>query len=123
MTGKSTTDVARLFRARRKELGLTQAQAAERAGVAVPTWIRMESGNRCTTATRAAMATSLGWAADAYNRLLAGEDPDSLDAASLDALSTSEGLEQVASILHRMNLTADQIDIIMTLTRRLVEHE
>lgn len=121
MQGRSQSEVAQLFRERRKQLGLTQAEAAERAGVSNPTWIRMEAGGRCSPATRRSVALALGWAIDAHSRLLAGEGPDSLEAATPEQLSAEDGLEQLASTLHRMGLTADRIDIALTLVQRLVE--
>lgn len=121
MSGRSQLEVAQLFRVRRKELGLTQVDAAKHAGVSTPTWIRMEAGDRSTPATRQAAATALGWATDAHTRLLTGEDPASLAAATPEPLSADDGLEQLASILHRMDLTPDRIDIAMTLIQRLVE--
>lgn len=111
-----------LFRARRKELGLTQVEAARHAGVAVPTWIRMEAGHRCTPSTRAAVATALGWSVDAYDRLLTGDDPAALTTSAPGPLSGVEGIEQMTAIMQRMDLSADQIDIIVTLVRRLLEH-
>lgn len=121
MTSRGQPEVAALFRARRKALGLTQAQAAEAAGVATPTWVRFEAGGRCTPATRRSVALALGWAIDAHARLLGGEDPSSLEAQDPEPLSTEEGLEQAAAVLHRMGLTADRIDIAMTLIQRLAE--
>lgn len=121
MAARSVEEVAALFRARRKQLGLTQAQAAENAGVAVPTWIRFEAGGRCTPATRRSIALALGWAIDAHARLLVGDDPETLETIEPEPISRDDGLEQVAAILHRMGLTADRIDISLTLIQRLVE--
>lgn len=114
-------EVARLFRVRRKEIGLTQVDAAKQARISTPTWIRMEAGERSTPATRRAAAIALGWAADAHTRLLTGADPDSLVASTPEPLSTQDGLAQLESILHRMDLTPDRVDIAMTLIQRLVE--
>lgn len=83
----------------------------------------MEAGDRSTPATRQAAATALGWATDAHTRLLTGEDPGSLVASTPEPLSAEDGLEQLASILHRMDLTPDRIDIAMTLIQRLVESQ
>ena len=121
MSGRNQLEVARLFRVRRKELGLTQIDAAKHAGISTPTWIRMEAGDRSTPATRRAAAIALGWAADAHTRLLTGDDPGSLVTSTPEPLSMHDGLEQLASILHRMDLTPDRVDIAMTLIQRLVE--
>lgn len=121
MPTRSQTEAATLFRARRKSLGLTQAQAAERAGVAVPTWIRFEAGGRCTPATRRSIALALGWSIDAHARALAGDAPSAFEAVEPEAISADDGLEQVAALLHRMGMTADRIDIALTLIQRLVE--
>jgi DNA-binding XRE family transcriptional regulator len=121
MTGRNQLEVARLFRVRRKEIGLTQVDAAKQARISTPTWIRMEAGERSTPATRRAAAIALGWAADAHTRLLTGEDPDSLVATTPEPLSCQDGLAQLESILHRMDLTPDRVDIAMTLIQRLME--
>lgn len=121
MTGRNQLEVARLFRVRRKEIGLTQVDAAKQARISTPTWIRMEAGERSTPATRRAAAIALGWAADAHTRLLTGEDPGSLVTSTPEPLSMQDGLEQLASVLHRMDLTPDRVDIAMTLIQRLVE--
>lgn len=121
MPSRSQDEAAALFRARRKSLGLTQAQAAVRAGVAVPTWIRFEAGGRCTPATRRSIALALGWSIDAHARALAGDDPEALAADDPEPIAADDGLEQVAALLHRMGLTADRIDIALTLIQRLVE--
>jgi DNA-binding XRE family transcriptional regulator len=121
MPGRNHLEVARLFRVRRKELGFTQVDAAKHAGISTPTWIRMEAGDRSTPATRRAAAIALGWAADAHTRLLTGDDPGSLVTSTPEPLSMQDGLEQLASILHRMDLSPDRVDIAMTLIQRLVE--
>jgi transcriptional regulator with XRE-family HTH domain len=59
---------------RRAELGLTQQQAAEQAGVAVTTWRMIEGGRQSNfrTLTLAAVARALGWTVD---QLMRGEGP------------------------------------------------
>lgn len=60
------------IKARREALGLSQAQAAERAGMRQPNWARVESGGRTdpelSTALR--VAAALRWP---LTRLLAKE--------------------------------------------------
>src|SRR5689334_18570441 len=67
-------------RRRRLSLGLTQQEAATRAGVSLSTWNLIETGGqesyRGLTLTAAARA--LGWRLDAFDRLAEGVPPEDL---------------------------------------------
>lgn len=66
--------VARAVRHRRVELGRTQQDIAEQAGVSLATWRLVESSGRSRyqDLTVRGITRVLGWSPDAFERLLAG---------------------------------------------------
>ncbi len=70
-------DVRAGIRARRDQLGLTQAELAHISGLSVSNWTALESGRRttCRPGTARAMSAALGWTPDSIERLARGEEP------------------------------------------------
>ena len=67
-TGEELRRVGRAVAARRGELGMTQQELADAAGVDIKTVYNLESGTRWPIArTRAAISAALGWQADALD--------------------------------------------------------
>ena len=67
--------VGRAVAARRGELGLTQQDLADAAGVDLKTVYNLESGTRWPIAkTRAAITAALGWPPDALGAIAVGEE-------------------------------------------------
>lgn len=65
-------ELGRQVRMRRKELGLTQVEAATRAGISNATWSPLERGKiRPVWRTAVAVAQVLGWPEDAFASVLA----------------------------------------------------
>ncbi|MFZ4515699.1 MAG: helix-turn-helix domain-containing protein [Acidimicrobiia bacterium] len=65
-------EIGRKVRARRKELGLTQVEAATRAGISNATWSPLERGKiRPVWRTAVSVARVLGWPDDAFAAVLA----------------------------------------------------
>lgn len=62
-------------RARREKMDLTIRAAAFRAGMSDTTWMSIEAGNSVSSRSVRRAAEALGWPADAYRRIMAGEDP------------------------------------------------
>jgi transcriptional regulator with XRE-family HTH domain len=62
-------------RARRKQLGLKQAEAAALADMAPSTWASVEQGRQPSPAidTRRGICRALGWTPDSIDRVLRGE--------------------------------------------------
>lgn len=74
--GDELRRVGRAVAARRGELGMTQHELAEAAGVDLKTVYNLESGTRWPIArTRAAISAALGWEADALARISDDGDP------------------------------------------------
>jgi len=68
--------VGRAVAARRGELGMTQQDLADEAGVDIKTVYNLESGGHWPIAkNRAALSVALHWEADALNVIAAGGDP------------------------------------------------
>lgn len=99
---------------RRAEFGLTQRQAAERAGVAVTTWRMIEGGRQTNfrTLTLASVARSLGWSVD---QLLSGEPSGGEDRTDI----ATGGLETLEAQLKRLD-SRDQL-LVCTLVDRLLD--
>jgi DNA-binding XRE family transcriptional regulator len=105
---------AEAVRMRRAELGMTQAEAAQRAGVAVSTWRMIEAGRTAgfRTLTLVAVARGLGWAADALlhgagepARGRNGGPPRSSLESAIDALTPSDQLI-VTALVDRLSGSA-----------------
>lgn len=79
-TGNGWAQVATAIKARRLELGMTQADAAGAAGISTTTWGYLEKQDRpVKERTRALVSLALGWPADAIDLILAGEEPPASD--------------------------------------------
>lgn len=72
--------VARAAKSRRLELGMTQQDAAEQAGLSLATWRLVESAgrDRYQELTQHGVCRALGWRHDAFD-LLTDPDTDKLD--------------------------------------------
>lgn len=73
--------VASAVRRRRGEIGLTQDEAAELAGIGLSTWTNVESarGESYRPKTLVAICRALGWKSDSIERLLIGEPAEVAD--------------------------------------------
>ncbi len=88
-------DIGRRVRQRRKELGLTQIEAATLAGISNATWSPLERGKiRPVWRTAVAVARVLGWPDDAFASVLAPrvDTPESL----IDLVAVEQ-----ADVVHR----------------------
>lgn len=65
MTSDLLPALRAVIRDRRQALGLTTVEAAARAGIAQPTWSRLESASATdpSTGTLSRIAAALGWSA------------------------------------------------------------
>jgi DNA-binding XRE family transcriptional regulator len=74
-------------RERRLALGLTQSEAAAKAGLGLATWNSFESGSRPTIAmkTKRAICAALEWTADSLRRIEEGGEPAELHATTGEA--------------------------------------
>lgn len=69
--------LAKLVRARRKQLRMTQAQLGAESGTSEPTVRHLEAQVRQTFSddTLIAISKALGWSPDSIDRVLAGNEP------------------------------------------------
>lgn len=75
--GREVADLAKFgeaIKARRLWLGLTQNQAAQKAGVSDTTWGSVEAGNQSSERTTVGIVRALQWPPDAFDRIQRGED-------------------------------------------------
>lgn len=76
MTAGPRARLAELIKSRRRELRLSEREAAERGGLARNTWASAEAGNRQPAErTAAGIEVALEWAPGSVDRVLAGGDP------------------------------------------------
>lgn len=77
VTDEAWRRLAGAVRARRDELGFTQAELAVESGVSEPTIRVIETARRGSyqRATLRAIAQALGWTPDSLDRILRGEEP------------------------------------------------
>lgn len=80
MTDDRWPAVSAAIRQRRHALGLTQAEAAQKGGLSLPTWGVVETGRQTNfrNYTLSRVTRALGWPLDAIDRLLAGESPEQI---------------------------------------------
>ena len=89
--------------ARRGELGMTQQDLADKAGVDLKTIYNLESGTRWPIArTRVAVSAALKWEGDALAAIRAGSASPRPDVAAIpsDSGGTYAEVDEVASILY-----------------------
>lgn len=103
MTDRWGVAVAALTQ-RRNLFKLSQRRCAILADVSPTTWSKMEKGEYVESLTQSAAAQALGWPADFFDRVMAGEDPASLPAVvPMAARSTEDRLAaneaQISAIL------------------------
>jgi transcriptional regulator with XRE-family HTH domain len=67
--------VGRQVRTRRQQLRLSQRKAAQKAGVAQGTWVKLENGGSTGGLQRSAIAETLEWRSDSLDLMLRGGDP------------------------------------------------
>lgn len=87
--------VAEAVRQRRLELdGLTQAEAAGRAGVSDTTWNQVETGKPVGPRSRVKIAHSLGWRPISFDAIARGGEPIPLDLPPTDGPGSDDELVQ-----------------------------
>jgi transcriptional regulator with XRE-family HTH domain len=102
------------IRARREALGLTQAEAAARAGVSLMSWQRFEdpkaSPGNSYAKTRRSVSAALGWSPDSIDRLLRGEE--ALEVLQVQAAYAGRALSpgELADLLREVLDRLDKID-------------
>lgn len=102
----SHTDWQRLgaaVRARRNLLGLAQGKG----GPSAATWRKVEGAQEYPYAERtvSAICRTLGWPSDAFDRLLAGDDPDTL----VEAAGPNEEDENLSDVIRDL---AEQVRLL-----------
>lgn len=117
---RTRDEVAHLVLQRRRELGLSQADAARRANVSPTTWIKLEAAGELSASKRRSAMVALGWGVDAYERLLAGEDPGSVDGDG-GPLSADEALSVIESALRRAGVDPYKVTLATTMVSSLLE--
>jgi transcriptional regulator with XRE-family HTH domain len=108
--GKDWQAVSDAIKARLAELGMTQADLAHRAGVALETVRELQHNlrpRRRSPRTLSAVSTALDWPEDRLAVLAAGGDPDSDHALSDPVLSE---LEAVHAVLDGINSRLEAIE-------------
>lgn len=98
--------LGRLVRERRRQLRLTQRQAAERGGISEQTWGVVENAKAETYAdlTLSAVDIGLGWAPGSAEHVL--DDPDYLPGPT-PTIQNDRLLEDVEDLLRRVRETLD----------------
>lgn len=120
MKSESDAEVGAKFRARRRDLDMTQQQVADAASLSLPTLRKLEAGGHVTKTTRRAVAVALDWPSDAYDRLRLGADPGCLDEAELEMMNAEDGLSHIEVTLQRMGLDPIEIEIAIAAVSALV---
>ena len=98
--------------ARRNQLGLTQSEAAKRAGVSDATWGNVENQRYGPHAKRSEqrVAAALSWPLDAIERLRAGADPDELLAIDLRSPREPATVADIDQIEQRLGALEARMD-------------
>jgi transcriptional regulator with XRE-family HTH domain len=92
-------ELGRQVRMRRKSLGLTQVEAATRAGISNATWSPLERGKiRPVWRTAVAVSRVLGWPDDAFAAVLAPRVDTPPELVDLAAAERSEAMSDVADM-------------------------
>ena len=87
--------LARIARDRRNELGLTQRQAADAAGVSDQTWLTLENGRTVSRRTLAGVDEAMQWEPGSARAVLMGGDPTPIGASISAAAAEADRLLQV----------------------------
>ena len=93
--------LARIARDRRNELGLTQAQAADLAGVSDQTWLTLENGRNVSRRTLSGVDQALRWRPGSARKVLVGGDPTPESATPEDEIN-----RLLATIEERLGISA-----------------
>lgn len=101
MTTPDPARLARIARGRRDELGLTQAQAADLAGVSDQTWLTLENGRNVSRRTLAGADKALRWQPGSARAVLLGGDPTPEGATREDDIN-----RLLATIEERLGISA-----------------
>jgi len=117
---RTREEVAHLIQHRRSELGLSQAEAARRANVSPTTWIKMEAAGELSASKRRSAMVALGWSVDAYERLLAGEEPQHV-AGDGGPLAPDEALSIIESALRRAGVEPYKVTLATAMVTSLLE--
>lgn len=101
--------LARHVRGRRRQLRLTQRQAAEQAGVSEPTWGVVENAKAENYAdmTLSGIDLALGWCPGSARTVLEDPGHEPLLASSRPAENDTGLLEEVAELLQRVQDTLE----------------
>jgi transcriptional regulator with XRE-family HTH domain len=110
---RSPAEVGALFRARRRELSLTQELVTESCRATRPTVRKLEQGGAVTLTTKRAISAALDWPLDAYERLQLGHDLASLVDAAFEPISAAAGLAEIEQTLRRMGLAPVAVEIAL----------
>jgi len=120
-TLRTPAEVGRIVRSRRSDLGLSQVAAAQKAGLSTPTWGKLEAGDKTTQSSRRSAMLALGWGIESFDRLIVGDDPDTIGTTELEPVSTSDALNQIELILRKTGLDPQRIEIAMSVVRSLLD--
>lgn len=116
MEARDRQRIGAAFAERRGYLGLTQDEAAQRAGVGVTTWRLIEGGKaQPRPTTLAAIARALNWPPDAASRLARGETPPTMTTPAEPEASGSTSLEARLALVERslvqLHARLDELDV------------
>jgi DNA-binding XRE family transcriptional regulator len=104
-------ELGRQVRMRRKQLGLTQIEAATRAGISNATWSPLERGKiRPVWRTAVAVSRVLGWPDDAFAAVLAPRVDTPQELVDLAAAERREVVDGLVSDAVAERLVADDGD-------------
>lgn len=85
MAARNSKRLAEAIEARRGELGITQAEFAERGGLALKTVSRLENGGtEARSTTLAAIDRAAGWKNGSAARILVGGEPEAEDTSGTE---------------------------------------
>lgn len=104
------TDSARLgghVRARRNALGLTQREAAVKAGIATQTWINVEQGEKVKERTLVKVDTAMRWTPGSAAAVLRGGEPTIDDSV---APSAAEEIAALRAELEKLRGKVEDMD-------------
>lgn len=121
MPPRSPLDVGSLYRERRKELGLSQAEVCERAGLTRPTLRALETGARVSESTRSSASSALGWPVNAYEQLASGIAVDGLAEGEGVTIPLRQGFDLVEMACRLMGMSESGVDLTLRVARSQME--
>ena len=108
---------------KRLDLGLTQQEAADRAGVSLSTWNLLETGNqrRFRPLTLAAIAKALRWTPDSFQRMEDGFAPRPIAAEEIEDTTFLTGERGIGKSVQFAAALSGKIERLSNEDRETVE--